>query len=662
MCLILIRLRAKIPVIMMGETGCGKTSLIRKLSELQNNGQCLLIIDNIHAGHTDEDIIKFINEQVIPEAKILSEQENENKKKYKYGQIYEEKKLIVFFDELNTCKSMDLLSEIICKNTCLGKKLPDNIVFIGACNPYRKAKRKKVGLKINSNDNYEETDLVYTVNPMPHSLLNFVFDFGSLNIDDEKKYIINMIKGTIKEKDLYELSTELIIISQNFIRNNNDVSSVSLREIRRFILFYKFFIDYFEKKKMTYIEENIKEDKIHYSKLNEYQIKLYSINLSIYLGYYLRLVDTTINEGLGKNEGVRKNLYKLLNDIFIEKVKFDFLLIPGEEENFIADNVDLEKGIAKNRALLENLFSLFVAINVKIPIFIVGKPGCSKSLSIQLINNAMKGKMSNNPFFKKYPKMYVSTYQGALNSTSEGVKAIFDKAREILGVSENKEKISTIYFDEMGLAEHSPHNPLKVIHSELEYDSKEENKKVAFIGVSNWILDSAKMNRGITISIPDPNEDDIKTTSITIAQSYLGKNIDNNIKTFFENLGSSYYNYIKFFKNNNIINKYQDFHGNRDFFHLIKYPAAKIKEAQKNNQIIDGQFLANLAIRGLGRNFGGLIFDDPRFTTGLNLIIEKMSEYNSEVRIIKEDNSLIKNIKEKIMDNLLEPTTDYLSV
>jgi ATP-dependent Clp protease ATP-binding subunit ClpA len=36
--LILLRIRARIPVIMMGETGCGKTSLIRKLSELIHNG------------------------------------------------------------------------------------------------------------------------------------------------------------------------------------------------------------------------------------------------------------------------------------------------------------------------------------------------------------------------------------------------------------------------------------------------------------------------------------------------------------------------------------------------------------------------------------------------------------------------------------------------
>ena len=107
MCLILIRLRANIPVIMMGETGCGKTSLIRKLSELQNNGKCLLVIDNIHAGHTNDDIINFIETKVIPEAKKLSEKEKINKEKYKLGQLYEEKKLWVFFDELNTCKSMD---------------------------------------------------------------------------------------------------------------------------------------------------------------------------------------------------------------------------------------------------------------------------------------------------------------------------------------------------------------------------------------------------------------------------------------------------------------------------------------------------------------------------------------------------------------------------
>ena len=72
----------------------------------------------------------------------------------------------------------------------------------------------------------------------------------------------------------------------------------------------------------------------------------------------------------------------------------------------------------------------------------------------------------------------------------------------------------------MGLAEHSPNNPLKVIHSELEYDQNEGDKKIAFVGISNWVLDASKMNRGISISIPEPNEDDNKETSLIIGKSY----------------------------------------------------------------------------------------------------------------------------------------------
>ena len=52
--------------------------------------------------------------------------------------VYEENKNMVFFDELNTCKSMDLICEIIYKHFCQGKKLLGNNAFIGAVNPYRR--------------------------------------------------------------------------------------------------------------------------------------------------------------------------------------------------------------------------------------------------------------------------------------------------------------------------------------------------------------------------------------------------------------------------------------------------------------------------------------------------------------------------------------------
>ena len=59
-------------------------------------------------------------------------------------------------------------------------------------------------------------------------------------------------------------------------------------------------------------------------------------------------------------------------------------------------------------------------------------------------------------------------------------------------------------FDELGLSEKSPTNCLKVLHSKLEMslDPNEQNQ-LSFIGISNWRLDAAKMNRAIFLAIPD---------------------------------------------------------------------------------------------------------------------------------------------------------------
>ena len=146
MILILLRIRANIPVIMMGETGCGKTSLIKMLFKLLNNGSLEeMKVLNIHAGITDNDIIKFLKEKndktqksIIEEAKEIEEEdEKEAEERKQIGQIYAKRKIWIFLDEINTCKSMGLISELMCKHTIQGDPIPSNIVFIAACNPYR---------------------------------------------------------------------------------------------------------------------------------------------------------------------------------------------------------------------------------------------------------------------------------------------------------------------------------------------------------------------------------------------------------------------------------------------------------------------------------------------------------------------------------------------
>ena len=76
MILILFRIQANIPVIMMGETGCGKTALITKLSQILNNGEETVKIINIHPGITDEILCEKMKEK---EREIIKEKKHKRR-------------------------------------------------------------------------------------------------------------------------------------------------------------------------------------------------------------------------------------------------------------------------------------------------------------------------------------------------------------------------------------------------------------------------------------------------------------------------------------------------------------------------------------------------------------------------------------------------------
>ena len=255
----------------------------------------------------------------------------------------------------------------------------------------------------------------------------------------------------------------------------------------------------------------------------------------------------------------------------------------------------MDKGIAKNRALLDNLFTLFVCLIKKIPVFICGKAGCSKSLSFSLLYDAMKGEYSESKLFKKYPSLYVNSYQGSLTSSSSEIKTIFERAKKVNEKQkDSKKNLSVILFDEMGLAEISPLNPLKVIHSEL--DGKQE---ISFVGISNWTLDASKMNRAIHLSVQEPTlEDLIYTASIIAKDIYEEIEKIENYKKLIENLTKSYFDYKIYFKK--LYDEYYDFHGARDFYNLIKITAREMKDN------ISQKSLEKIAMESIERKFGGL--------------------------------------------------------
>lgn len=64
-------------------------------------------------------------------------------------------------------------------------------------------------------------------------------------------------------------------------------------------------------------------------------------------------------------------------------------------------NVHLDKNIARNQALKENVFMMVVCIELRIPLFLVGKPGSSKSLAKTVVEDAMQGMSARTDFFRR---------------------------------------------------------------------------------------------------------------------------------------------------------------------------------------------------------------------------------------------------------------------
>ena len=150
------------------------------------------------------------------------------------------------------------------------------------------------------------------------------------------------------------------------------------------------------------------------------------------------------------------------------------------------------------------------------PLIICGKPGSSKSLSIRLLLDVMNGEKSDIEFFKQFPKVVSFYYQCSLTSTSENIEKIFKRAYKKLE-KRNYEIISLICMDEMGIADESQNNPLKVLHSQFDENSWKKNdnekEKIAFVGISNWTLDASKMNRTLYINLGEPNINYIENTA-----------------------------------------------------------------------------------------------------------------------------------------------------
>ena len=611
---IIMRFRCGIPVIVMGETGCGKTRLVRYMCSLQSNLTCAknMLLMKVHGGVTRTDIINKVKE-----AEVLAARNRSLSNQYNI-------QTVLFFDEANTTDALGLIKEVMCDGRINGRKvegLGSSLQVIAACNPYRKhtpvmIKRLEeagLGYHVKSDETEDKLgriplrQLVYRVHALPDSMKALVWDFGQLDENIERLYIRQIVNRHVGIRQsipnlpgVVDCVTNVLAAAQRFMREQKDECSfVSLRDVERAMMVMVWFYNLRDNLEQAIVtcHEKSQDQLPKESRLPPLDTLTRSLVLALGVCYLARLHDRlSLLDAVAKHfrppcsvgggaEQLGREI-KYCQDVFLDKL-------------------ELPPQIARNHALSENVFMMVVCIDLRIPLFLVGKPGSSKSLAKDVVKNAMKGQLSSSKLFQSLKQLHMVSYQCSPLSTADGIIGVFQQCQRAQKERDTTLFVSCVVLDEVGLAEDSPRLPLKTLHpllddgtagaDETAGDDKQSNR-VAFVGLSNWALDPAKMNRGILVNREVPDNEEL----IVSAQGICGSGDDtvrHNINRIVDGMANAYriiYSEQK---------QKREFFGLRDFYSLVKMVFAFCQTTRKCPTWSQLE-------HSVRRNFGGQVQED----------------------------------------------------
>ncbi|XP_029417237.1 E3 ubiquitin-protein ligase RNF213 isoform X2 [Nannospalax galili] len=582
-----MRFRCGIPVIIMGETGCGKTRLIKFLSDLRNSG-------------VETETMKLVKVHGGTSASMIYSKVKEAQSFASSNKVQHELDTILFFDEANTTEAVSCIKEVLCDRTVDGEHLKEDsgLHIIAACNPYRKHSQEMIlrlesaglGYRVSAEETADRLgsiplrQLVYRVHALPPSLIPLVWDFGQLNDAAEKLYIQQIVQRLVNSISINETEMQVITgvlsTSQRFMRKReNECGFVSLRDVERCVKVFRWFHDHSEMlldKLNAFLGQS--GDSSHNFKRDPV---LWSLVMATGVCYHASLEEKeSYRAAIGRCFPVPYNDSKVILD---EITQVQDLFLSG---------APIRTNIARNLALKENVFMMVICIDLKIPLFLVGKPGSSKSLAKIIVADAMQGQAAYSDLFRCLKQVHLVSFQCSPHSTPQGIIGTFKQCARFQQGKDLQQYVSVVVLDEVGLAEDSPKMPLKTLHPLLEdgciEDDPAPHKKVGFVGISNWALDPAKMNRGIFVSRGSPSEKELIESAEGICSS--DRLVQDRIRGYFAPFAKAYETVCQ--------TQDKEFFGLRDYYSLIKMVFAK---AKASNREPSPQDIAHAVLR----NFSG---------------------------------------------------------
>ncbi|KAJ1633542.1 hypothetical protein T492DRAFT_904083, partial [Pavlovales sp. CCMP2436] len=445
-----VRAACGLPVVLSGECGCGKTMLIRFLAEWL--GAHLLVL-NVHGGTTIEDI-----ESIFAQAADLLAKDDAEEDEHAKGC-----RVMVFLDELNASSHVTLLAEAVSARSLFGRPIPHGVQLLAAINPYRKRplamRAESAGLVFNLHTagaaaagagGAGEGGAV--VDPMAD--LQFVFDFGSLGKDEEAIYVKSIVGTELARlvrrtgdpdvssansvREAIQLSNTdaqcvaaVLIAAQRHVRTvEADASAVSLRDVQRCCSL----IGWFTAKLVPRASEAAQKARaVAEAAGTARPVSQLAVatSLALAFAYVYRLPRRDMRNGFWeamraalvlRSRGADNTRAWLTCGFARLTQRGSFERVLEQTQRKLTGYLVLDEDVALNEALAENCFVGLVCVLNKLPLFLVGKPGSSKTLAVQVLAANLQGKQSPSPFFKNFPSVHLFSYQAILRQFDMAVR------------------------------------------------------------------------------------------------------------------------------------------------------------------------------------------------------------------------------------------------
>ena len=475
----------------------------------------------------------------------------------------------------------------------------DNVFIIAACNPLRGDSTSMLCTKkIWHKPSYYVHQL--------HPTLEFLkWDYGALNNDQEYEYITVKMREFTKDDTAFstEKLASVVIQSQNKIRKYAEMSllrigysnieakkcarsSVSQRDIQRVFDFYKWLLKVYQ----TFDR---------YSNSNDQQER--AILVALGLVYYIRLTEKD-----------REDYAKFLDDECRKLSNIEFTVAFNEELLWYIEKISFPCGIARTKALQENIFAIIACCQTHTPLIIIGEPGTSKTLSFNLVSSSFNGKASKSEAFRAtdvFKGLQPFFYQCSRHTSSNEIESVFQQALQRQKFYKRSE-IATycvVFMDEAGLPEER-HESLKVLHYHLD------KKLVSFVAITNHALDAAKTNRAISLYRPETSIEDLQVLARDLIRSQ--KKLTSLEEEQISHFCTTFSDLLKKekFCVQSVIQSNKPFYGQRDFMHFISFLQRKRAA---------GFLKEGMVLEALERNLNG--HDD--FLLLCNLFLDEVTAF-----------------------------------